>query len=312
LLKMKSIIAVVVAAVLIACVSAGQTRFVGKIVLVTGGSSGIGYQTALQFAQEGAEVVITARDSVPDHHSGDKAAKAINEDPLVKSSKGKARFFKADLTVATDVQKLFNDIRAKEGKLDFAVNAAGISGPIGSLAETAKYREYAQYDPVENNVYALLRAIAEEEALMVEKNISGSIVNVAAIEGVTPSVKLPRYGASKYATIGITNSIALTHITGDPAPYIRINSVAPACVGTPFLYNQAKYYASNQQPWEGDYITNESQVWKESVGNFTAPVPMARVAEPKEVANTILWLCTDEAIHISADTVIVDGGVWSQ
>lgn len=305
---MKNIVAVLAVAVFALCVSA-DPRFTDKIVLVTGGSSGIGYQTALQFAQEGARVVITARDSHPKQYTGAAAAEAINNDAQVKTSGGEARFIKADLTVESDVQALFKDIRSTEGKLDIAVNAAGISGPMGGLLETA---EYTDYDPILNNVYALMRPLAEEEAIMVEKNITGVIVNIAAVEGITASSLLPRFSAAAHSIIGITNSLALTHITGTANPYIRMNTVAPGRTLTPFLFNQAKYYAKHQQPFEGEFITEDNKIWIESQGNFTAKVPMERAARPFEVANLILWLCTDDAMHISADTIIVDGGIWGE
>jgi len=309
---MKNIVAVIAVAVLVACASAAQTRFKDKIVLVTGGSSGIGYQTALQFAQEGAKVVITARDSKPKVHTGAEAAKKIKEDETVTKNGGDCRFIKADLTNADDVAKLFKDILSTEKTIDFAVNAAGISGPMGRIGDTKKFIDKdAKVDPIMNNVYCLLRAITEEEYIFVDQNKSGVIVNVVGVQGITPTPDLPLLGASKYASIGLSKSVAMVHIAADNPPYIRVNSVAPGPIGTPLLYNQAKFYALGQQPFEGDEIDENSPIWKQSVGNFTGNVPMQRVGKPNEVANTILWLCTDEAEHISADTVIVDGGYWS-
>jgi len=308
---MKSVIALFAVAVLIACVSATQTRFKDKIILVTGGSSGIGYQTALQFAQEGGRVIIAARDRNTQFYSVQKAVEAIKNDATVKQNKGEIRGVKADLSTAQDVENLFNDIRKTEGRIDFAVNAAGISGPMGTIGDTAKYI-YTPNDPISNNYYATLRAIAEEEALMVEKMIDGVIVNVIDIVGITPGTASPFYAASKYATVGLSNSIALCHIDATQPPYIRSVGVAPGPIGTPLLYNRAKFYYKGQQPWEGDFINNDqSPIWKESVGNFTDSVPMGRIGKTKEVADTILWLCTEDALFISGSTVTVDGGIWA-
>jgi len=309
---MKAISVLAVAAVLVACVSAQEARFKNKVVLVTGGTSGIGYATALGFAREGAKVIIVARDSNVEHYSGEKAVNKISNDDKVKTNGGSVRFFKADMAEKDDANALFKNITAVEGRLDIGVNSAGVSGPMGTITDTMKYNKKKEYCPIRNNIYTAIRACAGEEKIMCDQNISGVIINVAAIEGVTPAPYLPRYGASKYAIIGLTNSIALGHISGDPAPYIRCNSVAPGPVATPFLFNRAKWFAKGQQPWEGEFISNESHpIWKESEGNFTEDVPMARIAKPAEVANTILWLCSDEASHISGDTIMVDGGLWS-
>jgi len=307
---MKSIVAVIVVAVLAAIVCA-EPRFKDKIVLVTGGTSGIGYQTALKFAQEGAHVIITARDSNTEHYSGEKAVTAIKDDELVKQNNGDVRFVKADLTEADDVKNLFDDIIAKEVVIHFAVNAAGISGPLGKIGDTNEYTG-TQYDPIANNVYSLLRAIAEEEEIMVQNNISGVIISVAGVEGVLPTPRFARYGASKYAIIGIAKSVALSHVAVDTPPYIRSNIIAPGPTATPLLFNQAKYYVDGTQPWAGEFIDSEDNpIWQESAGNFTGKIPMGRIAQPAEIANTILWLCTDEAYHIDGDVIIADGGQWA-
>jgi len=307
---MKCVVAVLVVAVLAACVCA-EPRFTDKIALVTGGTSGIGYQTALQFAQEGAKVIIVARDSNPEHYSGEKAVTAIKADPQVQANHGDVRFIQGDLSRADDVKRVFDDIMANETVIHIAVNAAGISGPLGRLGDTNDYSG-GQYDPILNNVYSMLRSIAEEEYIMLSNNISGVIISVAGVEGVLPTPRFARYGASKYSIIGIAKSVALVHVAVDNPPYIRSNIVAPGPVATPLLFNQAKYYASGDQPWVGDFIDSETNpIWVESAGNFTGKIPMGRIGQPNEVANTILWLCTDDAYHVDGDVIIVDGGQWA-
>jgi len=303
---MKWIIAVFAVAFMAACVNGDEVRFQDKVVLVTGGTSGIGYQTALQFAQEGAHVIICARDSQPQHYSGAKAVKSINADKTVQQNKGKVRFVKADVSKAADVSALFKNITKEEGYIDIAVNSAGISGPLGKLAETDKYTE-TEHDPIVNNVYGTMRCIAEEENIMVQKGINGTIINIAAIEGITPNSTMPRFSAAAHAIIGLGKGIALSHITGLNGPYIRVNSVLPARTATPFAFNLVK----GCQPWEGNWTTEDSEAWKEALPGIVEHIPMGRVARPKEVANTILWLCTEEAVYISADVVTVDGGFWA-
>jgi len=303
---MKWFIAVAAVAVFAACANA-QTRFQDKIVLVTGGSSGIGYQTALQFAQEGAHVIICARDSDTAHYSGDAAVEAINNDETVKQNHGFARFVKADVSKEDDVAHLFADIREKEGYLDIAVNNAGISGPVGHLLETVQYTVTA-HDPIVNNLYGVIRCIGEEEALFMEKSINGSIVSVSAIEGITPASNMPRYSAAAHAIVGLTKSVAMNHITGEDGVYIRANVVCPGRTATPFAFNLVK---EKDQPWEGEWVTEDSDTWKNALPSVVEHIPMARVARPNEIANTILWLCTEDADYISGDTLTVDGGVWA-
>jgi len=303
---MKSIIIAV--AMVVACASAAA-RFKDKVALVTGGSSGIGFQTALQFAQEGAKVVIVSRDI---HSSLEDAKKKINADDQVVANGGGAFSYKANCSDMAQVEKLFKYIKSEPGlqKIDFAVNGAGISGPLGKMG-VMDYT-YSEYDPVMNNVYATLNCMTKEEEMMVLSNTSGVIITISAVEGLIPSSLAPRFAASKYAVIGLSHSIALRHITGIDGPYIRANLVCPGPTATRQLFNKAKFFTDKQQqPWEGEEITEDSKVWKEHESNFTAHVPMGRIARPNEIANTILWLCTDEAVHISGDAVSVDGGMWA-
>jgi len=307
---MKSIVAVIAVALFVACVNA-DSRFEGKNVLVTGGSSGIGYATALKFAQEGANVIIAARDSNPTHYSLDAAVKKINDDATVKTAGGKCRSVKADLTKPDDVKKLFDDIVANEkGLLHYAVNSAGISGPIGKVGDTNKYTGTVN-DPILNNYYATLRSVTEEENLMMTNNIDGVIINLVSYLGIIPSKDVPLYAASKFATVGLSNSVGLLHAPNTTQPYIRVVGVAPGPTNTPHLRNMANYFVYGKQPWEGEFQTEDSKAWKDYEVNVTKNIPMGRVAKPDEIANTILWLCTEDAVHISATTVMADGGIWA-
>ena len=300
-----------VAAVLLATgtEAAGQTRFKGKKVLVTGGSSGIGFQTALEFAREGATVVFCSRDSHPTWFNGTAAETRINSDETVKATGGRARWVKADVSSAPDVKALFESIRAEEGLLDIAVNCAGISGPIGVISETGKYAQ-GEHDPIAVNLYGVLRCMAEEESMMLEGNISGAIVNVASLDGLLGAPTGSMYSASKFGVVGATKSMALAHITG--GPYIRANAVAPGPVATPLFFNQVKMDEYGQQPWEGELVTEDSALWQKYKGDTEDVVPMHALARPKQIADPILWLCSDEAAKVSGDTLIVDGGIWAK
>jgi len=303
---MKCVFAVVAVALFAACVNADDYRFVDKVVLVTGGSSGIGFQTALQFAQEGAHVIITARDSNTEHYSLKNATDTISADPAVIASKGFVRPVQADVSNRDSAKKLFDNIRAQEGRLDIAVNGAGISGPLGHLFETAEFT-LTEHDPIMNNVYATMYCLAYEEELMYSNGINGSIVNIAAVQGIVPNSTLPRYTASKHAVIGLGKSLGLPHITGEDGVYIRVNNIAPGVTATPFAFQLVK----NSQPWEGEWVTEDSKTWQDALPGVVAHTPMGRVARPSEIAAAILWLCTDDANYISASTLLVDGGAWA-
>jgi len=305
--KMKWIVVVAAVAFVAACVSGANIRFKDKVVLVTGGTSGIGYQTALQFAQEGARVIICARDKNPTHYSGKRAVAAIQADATVKANGGTVRFIQADVSKEQDTKNMFEDIFANEGAIDIAVNNAGISGPLGKLGDTAEFTG-GEHDPIVNNLYGAIRCISYEEANMVNYSTNGTIINVVGIEGITPNSTLPRYAAASHAIIGLGKGVALQHITGLDGPYIRCNIVCPARTATPFAFNMVK---PGKQPWEGDWITEDSKEWEEALPGLVEHIPMGRVARPNEVANTILWLCTEDAIHISGDVITVDGGFWA-
>jgi len=304
---MKCIVAVIAVAIMAACVN-GDGRFQDKNVLVTGGSSGIGFETAMLFAREGAHVIICGRDANSDHYTVEGSCETINKDPGVISAHGSCRPVKADVSKAEGSHLLFESIRQEEGYIDIAVNNAGISGPVGKLAETSQYT-LGEHDPILNNVYGVMYCLAEEEAMFVANHVNGSIVSISSVNGVTPNSQLPRFSASSYSIIGLTSSIGLKYITGEKnGVYIRANTVAPGTVATPHAFNLVK---DGKQPWEGEWVTEDSDTWKKALPKVVEHIPMQRVARPEEIAKTILWLCTDDAYFISADVVTVDGGVWA-
>ena len=308
--KSVATIAVAVAAVATVCAGADyKEEFAGKVVLVTGGSSGIGFQTALQFAQNGARVVLAARDSHPSWFTGAAAAEQINADATVVAAKGSARFVKADLSVAADAAALFESIRATEGDLDIAVNSAGIGGPLGLLQDNRAYIGGA-HDPMRNNLYATVRACVHEVRLFTEKNHSGVIVNLASVNGLKATPRGSLYAASKWGVVGFTRSLALVygHAT-ETTPAIRVNAVAPTLTDTSLTWQQTKYMEDNHtQPWEGSYITHDSPEWRKWGPVWINKLVSKTIATPKMMADPILYLCSSDASYTTGTVLAVDRG----
>ena len=308
----KSVVTIVATAVAVATVCAGadyKAEFAGKVVLVTGGSSGIGFQTALQFAQNGARVVLAARDSNPSWFNGSTAAAQINGDATVASAGGSARFVRADLSDAADAARLFESIRATEGDLDIAVNSAGIGGPLGVLADSRKYIG-GEHDPARNNLYATLRACTHEVRLFTEKNHTGVIVNLASVNGIMAAPTGSLYAASKWGVVGLTRSLGVLYGRATATtPAIRVNALAPTLTDTSLSWQQTKYMEDNRtQPWEGPYVTHDSPLWQKWGPDWINDLVSKTIATPKMMADPILYLCSSDASYVTGTVLVVDRG----
>lgn len=291
------------------CMAANYKKeFAGKVALVTGGSSGIGFQTALEFAQYGAKVIIVARDSNPNWFTGAGAVEKITNDPVVQQSGGQCRFIKADVSDREQMKGVIDDIRSKEGDLDFAVNAAGIGGPLGLLADNRAYIN-GTHCPMRNNIYGTLFSLIYELRFMNENNHPAAIVNFASVNGLQATPKGSLYGASKFGIVGLTRCAAAEHAVAAPgAPLIRINAVAPGLTDTSLTWQQVKYFAQGIQPWEGDYITPDSQLWKDYGPMWVAQLVAKVMASPKNMADAALFLCSSDASFITGHILSVDRG----
>lgn len=281
-------------------------QFVGKVVLVTGGSSGIGYATALSFARYGARVVICSRDSNPAWFNGTAAAARINADPDVLSLGGYARWVRADVTKAKDVDALLADIVATEGTLDIAVNNAGIGGAFGALPDIEEYF-CTEHDALQTNLLGQAQSLAAELQLFARQQRGGVIVNVASVNGFRGDEQGPLYVASKHASIGLTKSVALELAR---APHhIRLNALAPGLTSTSLVWQQTKFLETGQQPWLGEYITPDHPLWKKWEPAFLSAIPAGRICDPMDQARMVMYLCSEEADYISGGVFVVDGGV---
>lgn len=275
--------------------------FEKKIVLVTGGSSGIGYATSLAFARAGAVVTFCARDKHPDWYTGSDAESRINNDPDVLRSGGQAHFVRADVTNATQTRMLVKHIADTYGTLDIAVNNAGIGGYLGSFHTIPDDIPHGEHDAVHNNLYGVFNMMKAELGFWMKQGSAHKsdavIVNVASLQGMRGCPMCSMYSASKHGIIGLTQSAALEYAKTQPR--VRINAIAPGLVNTPLTWNQVKYIYNQEQPWEGPLITEDDPLWKKFKPNAEAELVPGRLAEPEEMANIILFLASDDASYVS-------------
>jgi len=243
-----------------------------KVVLITGGGSGIGRATALRFARAGAKLAIVDVDA-------DGGRETVQ---MLTKMKAEALFIQADVSQAADVQRMVADTLAQYGRLDCAFNNAGISGTRASTEDTSQ----AEFDRIINvNLKGVWLCMKYELGQMLEQG-SGVIVNTASVAGLTGAPRLPAYAASKHGIVGLTKTAALEYA----AHNIRVNAVCPAVIWTPMV---ERAIAANPQLMEGGTYSNPSQ----------------RVGQAEEVAEAALWLCSDASSYTTGATLTVDGGL---
>jgi NAD(P)-dependent dehydrogenase (short-subunit alcohol dehydrogenase family) len=248
--------------------------FAGKVALVTGGSSGLGEATALRFAREGARVVIAAR----------RVGQSEGVVARIRDAGGEAHFVPADVSRAADVQRLVAATLEKFGRLDCAVNNAGISGPrFTPLADVTE----EQWDQLMNvNLRGVWLCMKHEIPAMLAGG-GGAVVNVASIYGLKPGdMGHGAYATSKHAVIGLTTSAAADY--GQQG--LRINAVAPG-----FTHSEM---VDVNRPGAAE---NYARLIARHSG-------MKRLGNAEEVANAIVWLCSGQASYVNGAVLAVDGG----
>jgi NAD(P)-dependent dehydrogenase (short-subunit alcohol dehydrogenase family) len=248
----------------------------GKVALVTGGSTGIGQASSLALARESAKVVVADVNV----HGGEETVRVI------RRAGGEASFIKADVLVAAEVEALVNHAVATYGRLDCAFNNAGIAGAIG--ASTHEYPDESWDRVIGINLKGVWLCMRYEIPQMLKQG-GGAIVNTASIWGLVGAPGAAAYVASKHGVVGLTRAAALEY-----APQgIRINAVNPGTIRTPIL-----------DPFIAAIPEFESLM--------TARHPIGRIGRPEEVAEAVVWLCSDAASFVIGQTLPVDGGYTSQ
>ena len=244
----------------------------GKVALVTGGSSGIGRATCIRFAQEGAAVVLAAR----------RVAEGEQTAQLVREAGGEALFVRTNVAQPADVQALVATCLARYGRLDYACNNAGTEGPVGLLAECSE----AQWDTIMGINLKGTWLCMKAELPSMRAQGGGAIVNVASVAGMIGFPGLGPYVATKHGIVGLTKTAAMEHAQD----HIRINVVCPGLIDTAMA----------------DRFTGGPQT---DVEKFIMSLkPMRRRGTSAEVAEAIVWLCSDAASYVTGHSLVVDGG----
>ena len=247
--------------------------FDGKVVLVTGGSAGIGRAAVLAYARAGARVVIGDINVA----EGEETVHAVEE------AGGEAAFIRTDVSQRSDVEALVEGAIARFGRLDCAFNNAGVDNrhfPVGELPE-------AEWDRVIGiNLKGMMFCLRYEIPRMVAFG-GGAIVNSSSVVGLIGSPVSAAYISSKHGITGLTRSAALDYANKG----IRVNAVCPGVIRTAIIEAYLK-----ETP--------------DAAAQLATQAPMGRMGSPEEVAAAVVWLSSDEASFVNGQTLAIDGG-WT-
>ena len=242
-----------------------------KVAVITGGATGIGRSTAILLASKGIKMVISGRREA----AGQKAVEEI------RARGGDAAFIAVDVDNEAHVRRLIEFAVEKFGRLDLAVNNAGISNETKTIGDSdpAKFQAMLQTNVM--GVYLCMKYEIQEML----KNGGGSIVNLASIAGLNGIPYAGPYAATKHAVVGLTKSGALDYATQN----IRINAVAPGAIKTDIIAGSIA---------QGQY----------DEATISGMHPMVRMGDPEEIARGIAWLLSDEASFVTGHVLNIDGG----
>lgn len=247
-----------------------------KVIIVTGGSTGIGRATALRCAADGAKVVVA------DVNTVDAQATV---DLLVKAG-GTGKFVKTNVAVAGEVQALIAQTVASFGRLDGAFNNAGIEGDFCNIT---KMTEESFDRTIAVNLKGVWLCVKAQVEQMLSQGSGGSIVNTASVAGILGARGATAYCASKHGVVGITKSAALEFAR----KRIRVNAVCPGVIKTPMV----------------DRLLHDSGI---EASALIAQEPMDRLGEPREIGDAVAWLLSDESSFVTGVALPVDGGYAAQ
>ncbi|HKW16997.1 MAG TPA: SDR family oxidoreductase [Terriglobales bacterium] len=243
----------------------------GRVAVVTGATSGIGRETAVLFAKAGAKVVIAGRREA----EGEETVAAI------QAERGDAFFVRTDVSKAEDVEGLVQRTVEKFGRLDVAFNNAGVEG---NLAPIVRQSEEAFDRTININLKGVFLCLKYELRQMLKQGTGGAIVNMASVLGLVGSAGVSPYSASKHGVIGLTKTAALENANKG----IRVNAICPGFVETPM---------------------SERTLRVPVVQKFIVSChPIGRLGKAMEVAEAVLWMCSDQASFMTGQSLILDGG----
>ena len=242
----------------------------GRVALVTGGGAGIGRATALALIREGANVAIAD----VNRKAGERALR------MIKSTGGEGIFIEADVSAAAGAKKIVRTTVNTYGRLDCAVNNAGIFRGINS--STHKCTEKTWDAIMQVNLKGVWLCMKYELPQMLKQG-GGAIVNMSSIAGLIGLEEMSVYAASKHGVVGLTKSAALEYARQG----IRVNAVCPGSINRPTVRGDKVWTV--EKPDDGLH-------------------PIGRFCTTEEVAEAVVWLCSDAASFVTGNTLVVDGG----
>lgn len=248
------------------------TELRGKVAIVTGGTSGIGRDASVLFAKAGVKVVVAGRREVEGKETID----------LVRAAGGDSLFVKTDVSKGAEVEALVQKTVEKFGRLDIAFNNAGIEGtwiPIVDQTEEDWDRT------IDINLKGVWLCLKYQIRQMLKQGDGGAICNMSSVAGWIGSAGAATYCASKHGVIGLTKSAALETARNG----IRVNAVCPAVIETPM----------------GERIFGAPEMRKFALGFH----PIGRFGTPMEIAEAVVWMCSDKASFMTGQSLILDGGM---
>lgn len=290
-----------------------EGRFVDKVAVVTGGTSGIGRACAHALVREGARVVVGGRDPV----RGEETLQAIEKE-LGGSARERIVFHQVDVSVPEQVEAFVIRAFSEYGRLDFAFNNAGdcgidVSSPLhlqdnSSLDDMVATNIKGTFYSMKYEIQHMLqqRSITKTKSKNSTPNLSADfcIVNNSSVSGIRGSIGLSIYCACKHAILGFTRSAALEYRDEN----IRVNAVAPGQIDTPMLHNAAKRWFEKSTVGSSPFISKEETTREDLNEIFATDIPLGRVGTPEEVAQVVLFLFSQDARAMTGETITVDGG----
>ena len=249
-----------------------ESSLQNKVILITGGGSGIGRATAICCAQRGARIIVSDIDEA----GGAETVRAV------EATGAKGRFARCDVTQADQVDALVQGIVSAEGRLDGAFNNAGIESDWGALVRNSEETFDRTLAVNVKGVWLCLRA---EIRQLLEQRGGGSIVNTASVAGLVGVQGGAPYVASKHAVVGLSKTAALDYAEQG----IRVNAVCPGVIDTPMVDRLVKTSGMTQE-------------------QLLAMEPIGRVGQPAEIGEMVAWLLSDAASFVTGAAIPADGG----